>query len=117
MDDLTRQENSPAGKLSNGFIRVFDGAFHSVTKSEFHRQQERQSAKFQAKAVGAHDIDDLAPIVFAQLGPDFRAESEAFLEIGLFHGRTAIVSRCLSMLISPFGHTTRKDYCRRSLFT
>jgi hypothetical protein len=69
------RKNSPAGKLSDCFVGVFDSAFDSVTKARIPcASTNGQSAKLEPKAIGAHHIDDLAAVVFAQLGTDFRRE-------------------------------------------
>src|SRR5262245_45966663 len=85
MNNLTGQKDFSAGKLPDGFIGIFDGTLHSVAKAELHCEQECQVAQDKPKTVRAHDVDDLAAIVFKELRPNLGPQSEAFLIIGLRH--------------------------------
>src|SRR5262245_53802339 len=83
MDDFTGQKDALSRKFCDGFVGVFDGALHAVTKTELHRQQKRQPVSLQTEVVGLHEIDDLATVVFAELRTNFRPKTKTFLKIYL----------------------------------
>src|SRR5262249_4484728 len=85
MNDFSREKNPPVGKFLNRFICINDGALYAVTETELHCEKESQAAGLQSKAICAHQIHNLAAIIFEELRTNFRAKTKSFLKVRSIH--------------------------------
>src|SRR5256885_14781258 len=101
MNDLAGQEYATIRELRHRFICIFNGAFHSIAKAEFHRKQEREAPHFETKAVGAHQIHDLTAIIFVKLRTNLSPKAESLLEVRLVHAVLSLVTQS-SLVLCAF---------------
>jgi hypothetical protein len=85
VDDLTREEHPPVGKLLACLVRVLDGAVDAVAEAELAGQLQHERARARLVPQAFQPIDHRARVVLLEHGAHHGLQPETLLEIGLAH--------------------------------